>query len=262
MRRLTRSIRSRFDNLVLAPRFGAITSVRTSLPMVALTFDDGPHPTVTQRLVDMFARHGAQATHFLVGAAAEARPDLVHALTDAGHEVANHTYSHTSLVRLSQEERRTELVKGREALGPRSNAFVRPPYGHYDMECARDVHALGMRCVMWTRHISDWEPASVEVLTERLRKAVIPGNIVLLHEALYTATAENRQDRERMLEAVDTVLGELAGRVRFGTLTELLKSGRPVLRLITRFGEDEFIEAQRPGSVQEEGRAQDDILAP
>jgi hypothetical protein len=153
-------------------------------------------------------------------------------------------------------------VKGREALGPRSNAFVRPPDGHYDLECARDVHALGMRCVMWTRHISDWEPATVEVLTERLRKAVMPGNIVLLHEALYTATAENRQDRERMLEAVDTVLGELAGRVRFGTLTELLKSGRPVLQLITRFGEDEFIEAQRPGSVQEEGRAQDDILAP
>jgi peptidoglycan/xylan/chitin deacetylase (PgdA/CDA1 family) len=166
------------------------------------------------------------------------------------------------LVRLSQEERRSELTKGRDALGPRSNAFIRPPYGHYDIECARDVHALGMRCVMWTRHISDWEPASVETLTERLRKAVVPGNIVLLHEALYTATPENRQDRESMLEAVDTVLGETAGKVRFGTLSELLKSGRPVLQLVTRHGDDEFIEAQRPGSVQEERQARDDILTP
>lgn len=237
--------------------------------MVALTFDDGPHPAVTPRLIDMFARHGAQATHFLVGAAAEARPDLVHALTDAGHQVANHTYSHKSLVRLSQGERRSELTKGREALGPRPNNLIRPPYGHFDMESARDVHSLGMRCVMWTRHIRDWEPASVETLTARLLKAVVPGSIVLLHEALYTATAENRQDREAMLEAVDTVLGEMAGKLRFGTLTELLKSGRPVLQLITKVGDDEFIEAQRPGAVQEEQpaaqeeqRAQDDILAP
>lgn len=230
--------------------------------MVALTFDDGPHAVITPRLIDLFARHGAQATHFLVGAAAEARPDLVHALTDAGHQVANHTYSHRSLVRLSQQERRAELTRGREALGPRADAFVRPPYGHFDMECARDVHALGMRCVMWTRHISDWEPASVETLTDRLRKAVVPGNIVLLHEALYTATAENRQDREALLEAVDTVLGEMAGRVRFGTLSELLKSGRPVLQLITKLGDDEFIEAQRPGEVQGEQEASGDILTP
>lgn len=262
MRRLTRSLRSRLDNLLLAPRFGAITSVRTSLPMVALTFDDGPHPDVTPRLIDMFARHGAQATHFLVGAAAEARPGLVHALTDAGHEVANHTYSHRSLVRLSQEERRAELTEGRDALGPRSNNLMRPPYGHFDMECARDVHGLGMRCVMWTRHISDWEPATADTLTKRLRTAIAPGNIVLLHEALYTATADNRRDRQAMLEAVDTVLGEMAGKVRFGTLTELLKSGRPVLRLITKLGADEFIEAQRPGAVQEGQAAQDDILAP
>lgn len=230
--------------------------------MVALTFDDGPHPAVTPRLIDLFARHGAQATHFLVGAAAEARPDLVHALTDAGHQVANHTYSHKSLVRLSHQERRTELLRGREALGPRANDFVRPPYGHFDMECARDVYALGMRCVMWTRHISDWEPASVETLTARLRRAVVPGNIVLLHEALYTATAENSQEREALLEAVDTVLGEMAGKIRFGTLTELLKSGRPVMQLVTKLGDDEFIEAQRPGEVQDDQEAPGDILAP
>src|SRR5690606_23715663 len=131
--------------------------------------------------------HGAHATHFPVGEAAEAHPNLVHALTDAGHEVANHTYSHKSLVRLSHTERRSELLKGKEALGLRSNNGVRPPYGYYDMECARDVHSLGMRCVKRTGQIADWEEVTAEVLTERLRAAVAPGSIILLHEARYTA---------------------------------------------------------------------------
>lgn len=260
---MTRSLRSRLSNLLLAPRYGAIVAVRTTLPMVALTFDDGPHPDVTPKLIDMFARHGAQATHFLVGAAAEARPDLVHALTDAGHVVANHTYSHRSLVRLSSEERRSELERGRAVLGPRANDLVRPPYGHVDLDTARDVRAVGMRCVMWTSHVRDWEPATAEELTRRLRAAIAPGSIVLLHEALYTATAGNRQDRGEVLQAVDTVLGELAGKVRFGTLPELLRSGRPVLRLVTKRGDDAFIAAQRPGAVQEElEEARGDILAP
>jgi len=261
MRRLTRSVRSRLDQLTLAPRFGAIVSVRTSLPMVALTFDDGPHPDVTPRLIDMFARHGAQATHFLVGAAAKARPDLVHALTDAGHVVANHTYSHRSLARLSQAERTAELVRGREALGVHATDLMRPPYGHYDLACARDVVGLGMRAVMWTRHVRDWEPATADQLVERLRKAIVPGTIVLLHEALYTATPTNAEDREAMLEAVDTILSEQAGTVRFGTVPELLKAGRPVRRLFDRRGEDAFIAAQQPGSVQESLHPRDDILA-
>jgi len=248
---------------VLAPRYGAIVGVRTSLPMVALTFDDGPNPDVTPRLIDMFARHGAQATHFLVGAAAEARPDLVHALTDAGHVVANHTYSHRSLVRLSRDERRSEMIRGNEALGPHATDLMRPPFGHYDMECARDTASLGMRCVMWTSHVRDWQPATSGVLIDRLRAAVVPGSIVLLHEALYTATPANAQNREAIVEAVDVILSELAGKIRFGTVPELLKSGRPIMKLIDRHGDDEFIAAQVPGTVQRDlERTGDDILTP
>lgn len=262
MRRMTRSLRSHVDDLVLAPQFGAIVGVKTSLPMVALTFDDGPHPDVTPRLIDMFARHGTQATHFLVGAAAAARPDLVHALTDAGHVVASHTYSHASLVRLSQKERRSELARGREALGPHATDLMRPPFGHYDLACARDAIDLGMQTVMWTRHVLDWEPATTDELIVRLRAAIVPGSIVLLHEALYTATATNSQDREPMLEAVEAILSEMAGAIRFGTVPELLTSGRPIKKLFRRHGDDAFIAAQRPGVVQRElARAGDDILA-
>lgn len=244
---------------MLAPRLGAIVAVNTTLPMVALTFDDGPHPEFTPRLIELFSRYGAKATHFLVGASAQARPDLVGALSEAGHSVASHGYAHRSLVRLRPRERREELERGVEALLPHRSDLVRPPYGHYDLQCARLVRSLGLRCVHWTSHIRDWEPSSAAELQARLERSLRPGAIVLLHEALFTATPENQQDREPLLEAVEAVLEAFADRVRFGTVPELLAQGTPELRIVEKRGDDAFIEGQVPGNVQE---ALGDILLP
>lgn len=244
---------------MLARRFGAIVGVNTTLPMVALTFDDGPHPHYTPRLIELFAKHGARATHFLVGAAAAARPDLVSALVEAGHVVANHGYAHRSLVRLSPRERRDELEAGRAALLPHLSSLMRPPYGHYDLATARTVRALGMRCVLWTKHLRDWEPSTAEELQARLEAALKPGAIILMHEALYTARPNDQQDREPLLSALATVLERHAGELTFGTVPELLAQGAPVLRIVEKRGDDDFIAAQGAGSVQD---ALDDILTP
>ncbi|HZJ10619.1 MAG TPA: polysaccharide deacetylase family protein [Trueperaceae bacterium] len=259
MRRLPRRAARRLRHLVLAGRFGAIVGVNTTLPMVALTFDDGPHPEFTPRLIETFAKHGARATHFLVGASAAARPDLVNALVDAGHVVANHGYAHRSLVRLGPRERYEELAAGRAALLPHVSSLMRPPYGHYDLASARTARALGMRCVLWTKHLRDWEPSTAEELQARLEAALKPGAIILLHEALFTATADDQQDREPLLAAIAVVLERLSGKVRFGTVPELLAQGAPVLRLVEKRGADDFIAAQRAGTVQD---ALGDILTP
>lgn len=250
---------ARGRRLLLTRRFGAIVGVSTALPMAALTFDDGPHPDVTPRLIALFAKHGAKATHFLVGAAAAARPDLVNALVDAGHAIGNHTYGHRSLVRLSRTQRVEELARGQAALLPYPTDLVRPPYGHYDLDTARIVRHLGLRCVLWSSHVRDWERASAAELQARLERAIRPGAIVLLHEALFTATESNQEDREPLLEAVDTVLGKLSGRIRFGTVPELLSVGTPTLQLVERRGADDFVAAQRPGAVQKD---LGDILSP
>ena len=244
---------------MLAPRFGAIVAINTALPMVALTFDDGPHPEYTPRLIELFSRYGARATHFLVGASAKARPDLVNALVDAGHVVASHGYAHLSLVRLGARERRDEIQRGVDALLPRRSDLFRPPFGHYDLATARTVRALGLRCVMWSSHIRDWEPSKVSELRARLERSLKPGAIVLLHEALFSVTANNQQDREPLLEAVEAVLAANADKVRFGTIDELLAQGTPELRIVEKRGEDSFIDAQEPGTVQ---RALGDILLP
>lgn len=227
-----------------------IVSVATALPLVALTFDDGPSPLTTRELLAVLARHGANATHFLVGEAAVARPDLVDAIIEAGDVVASHTYSHVSLVRMPPEARRDEIQRGEAALGVHASGLFRPPYGHYDRATARDVKAAGLQCVYWSGHAEDWVQQDARTLAARLRKAIKPGAIVLLHEALYTASNPVDEDRTSLLEALDTVLGELSSSYRFGTLPELLAAGRPVRALIEQRGEDAFVAAQRPGGAQ------------
>ncbi len=235
---------------MLAPGFGAVTRVKTQLPLVALTFDDGPNPVGTRELLSVLARHGAQATHFLVGEAVEARPDLLAAIVEAGNAVGSHTYSHRSLVRLPRAGREAEIARGAAALGQHATKLFRPPYGHYDLGVARDVSAAGLTCVWWTSHIEDWTVQDAKTLAARLRRAIAPGAIILLHEALYTSTDSAAEDRGPLFEALDIVLGELSSTYRFGTVPDLLAAGKPVLQFVEKRGDDSFIEAQQPGSVQ------------
>src|SRR5690606_32029477 len=221
-----------------APRLGAIVAVNTALPMVALSFDDGPHPEYTPRIIELFSRHGARATHYPVGASAKARPDLVNALVDAGHVVASHGYAHRSLVRLGTRERRQEIQRGDDALLPHRSDLCRPPFRHYDVATARTVRSLGLRSVMLSSHLCDSEPSTADELRARLERALRPGAIVLLHEALFSVTANNQQDREPLLEAVEAVLVAYADKIRFGTIDELLAQGTPELRIVEKRGED------------------------
>jgi peptidoglycan-N-acetylglucosamine deacetylase len=247
LRRRLRGVAARVEHALLARRYGAIVGVETNASLAALTFDDGPHPEVTPRLLELFGRYGAKATHFVVGAAAAARPDLIQAMLRRGHTVANHTFDHPSLVRLSRGERIRQLRSCQEALGSCAEPLMRPPYGHYDLACARDVRALGLRCVTWSAHVEDWRVADAATLEVRLRAAVRPGAIVLLHEALYTTDEPAASDRGPLLAALEAVLAAPPDGLRFVTVPELLEHGPARLRVIRRRGDDAFVAAQRPG---------------
>ncbi len=235
---------------LLAPRLGAVTRVRSRLPLVALTFDDGPDPATTREFLSVLGKHGAAATHFLVGQAVEARPDLLTEIVESGNAVGSHTYSHRSLVRLSPSERREEITRGEAALGQHASALFRPPYGHYNVAVAREVRAAGLQCIWWSGHAEDWVAQDAPTLVARLRRAIKPGAIVLLHETLYSTVDRVAEDRAPLLEALDTVLGELSSSLRFGTVPELLAAGTPVRRLVELRGADAFVAAQVAGGVQ------------
>lgn len=223
MRTLTSGLRRSRWNPV-----GTLVRVETSSPLVALTFDDGPDPVHTPRLLDVLDRHGARATFFMIGAAARRRPGLVAEVASRGHCVANHTYTHPSLPTLPGRERRAEIRRCSEALAPHGTRLFRPPKGHQTIGSRLDVLWCRHRPVAWSVAADDWKAHEPGWLASRLTEDLGPGEIVLLHDGLWDPETEADADRGPVIEAVDRVLTETAGRFEFVTLPELIDRGDPV----------------------------------
>lgn len=176
---------------------------RTGIPAaVALTFDDGPNPTITPRLLELLERHEAQATFFLIGRHVRACPDLAKEIAARGHTIGNHTDTHPSLVWLAPRRIREELTRCGDALekatGLRAH-LLRPPYGFRGPQLQGVVRQSGLRgVVMWSRSGHDWVVQPAARVIERLRK-VRGGDIILLHDGAPEALGA---DREHTLAAL------------------------------------------------------------
>ncbi|UTI63729.1 polysaccharide deacetylase family protein [Paraconexibacter antarcticus] len=160
---------------------------RPGLPGVALTFDDGPHPEGTPRVLDALAAAGAQATFFLVGEQVRRTGSLAAEIRAAGHAVAVHSDRHRSALRLTpravEEDRRRAAATIGDALGEAPLALYRPPYGILSLPALR---ALGVPALLWSRWGADWTaratPASVAARVLR-PGPLTAGEVVLLHDA-------------------------------------------------------------------------------
>jgi peptidoglycan/xylan/chitin deacetylase (PgdA/CDA1 family) len=155
---------------------------------VALTFDDGPHPQWTPRILDLLAERGARGTFFLMGRKAEQFPEVVRAVLDGGHDVGLHSYEHDRLFALRGERRvRGDLERGIAALERitgRRPAMFRPPIGHTNPVIARVVDSLDLVVVGWTISGRDGlAGARSEAVAARVRRDLRDGTIVLLHDA-------------------------------------------------------------------------------
>lgn len=155
---------------------------------VVLTFDDGPDPRWTPRVLEILAAHGAKATFFLIGRKAEQHPEIVRAILDAGHGVGLHSYAHDRLFALRRERRvREDLERGIAVLtnltGERPVLF-RPPIGHTGPLIARVADALDLVVVGWTISGHDGlASARVADVVARVRRDLRHGAIILLHDA-------------------------------------------------------------------------------
>jgi peptidoglycan/xylan/chitin deacetylase (PgdA/CDA1 family) len=223
--------------------FGTLTHVITAQPLVALTFDDGPHPDYTPRLLDILERHDARATFFVVGEMAERYPEIVRRTAQAGHDLGNHTWDHPSLPYLPADERRAQLLRTGTALAPYGKRFFRPPYGHQNLASRVQAGQLGYTVVAWSCHAFDWLDHPAEWLASEISRRLTPGRIVLLHDALYHTVETHCADRGPTLAAIDRVLTQMAGRYRFVTVSELLRSGRAVYENWYRRGDPAWLNA-------------------
>lgn len=159
---------------------------RTSLPYIAITFDDGPHPENTPRLLDMLRERNIKATFYVIGRSVDMYPQIVRRMVAEGHEIGNHTWTHRNLTSLSNSSIRTEMDRTRDVIisacgvTPRT---MRPPYGALrESQRAWIFKEYGYPTIMWSVDPKDWQRPGVSVVTSRILDNTRNGSIVLVHD--------------------------------------------------------------------------------
>ncbi|HVC46339.1 MAG TPA: polysaccharide deacetylase family protein [Terracidiphilus sp.] len=142
---------------------------------LALTFDDGPNPAHTPRLLDILAEHDVRATFFLVGRYAQAAPALVRRIAQAGHLIGNHSWSHPNLAFISAARVQDELRRTSETLAELTGQpirYFRPPFGGRRPFVLRTARSLGMIPVLWNAITTDWSEPSSTRIAARLSRTI------------------------------------------------------------------------------------------
>ena len=191
---------------------------------LALTFDDGPNPACTPRLLDLLGQYGVKGTFFLIGSFAEHEPQLTRRIAAAGHLIGNHSWSHPNLslsapARIRDELRRTSETL--EQLIGKPVRHFRPPFGARRPYVFKTARGMGMTPVLWNAMTSDWKERSPDRIAERLTAKIDTSqrrgqaSNIVLHDGSHHGL---NADRGPSLGAVGRLLGRYAGTHRFVTL--------------------------------------------
>ena len=181
--------------------FGPTLRHTVSPRKIALTFDDGPNPAVTPRLLDLFERYSVRGTFFLIGKFARACPGLAKEIHARGHLIGNHTDTHVNLIWQTAEGIRTELGRCQDAIvaatGAEAPRWMRPPYGYRNPLLRTEIRRAGIQgVVMWSKICWDWKPQPPQRLIERLasvaRTGRKQGDIVVMHDGDHRALGGDR----------------------------------------------------------------------
>jgi peptidoglycan/xylan/chitin deacetylase (PgdA/CDA1 family) len=230
MYRNNRKYLTKYFHAIKRLLLGTITSVKTDEPFVALTFDDGPHPVYTPRLLEILKKFNAKATFFVVGELAVAYPSVIKQIKEAGHVVGNHSWDHSSFPGLASKVRRHQIRKSKKAIGIYGSRFFRPPFGHQNMGSRLDAFLMGYEVITWNVLADDWMDLPAKVVANHLLERVDQGAIVLLHDGLYHALEKRFADRSATLEAVERFLYKKP-EINDVTISDLLRSGRAVKKM-------------------------------
>jgi len=186
---------------------------------VSLTFDDGPNPDATPRILDALATHGVKATFFFLGRHVERWPQLVARAAAEGHQIGNHGYFHRKLHFKSAVYVRDDLERGKQAIeaaGGGTPRFFRAPHGFRSPWVTYIAHSLGERTVGWSLGVWDSARPGVDAIVERTVSGTRPRSILLLHDG---DGYDPFGDRRQTAEAVPRIIEELTQRgYSFNTL--------------------------------------------
>ena len=190
---------------------------QTGRRLVALTFDDGPHPVYTPKILDILKSEGIQATFFAVGENVEAYPELAGRIVREGHELGNHTFHHNHMAKMSFEDLTKDINLCNDAIervtGERPRYF-RPPEGKFSRDMLQCIKELGYKTVFWSFAYADWDnnkQPDPQKAMQCVMDNIHNGAVLLLHPTSATNA-----------EILPRIIAELKAQgYRFGTLEEL-----------------------------------------
>ncbi len=195
---------TKIRNLVLSKTLLEFTASPDNRSLY-FTFDDGPTPGVTDRLLDTLAKHNAKATFFVIGKKAERHPELMKRIVQEGHAIGNHSYTHPSFGKLSAAEQDTEIKRAHDAIAQNvgiSTPLFRVPRGRWSLPMLFRLRKSGTRCIHWSTDSMDYDESDAAHIAQRiLRNGAKPGEILLFHD-----------DSPLCLDIMDRLLPKLAAK--------------------------------------------------
>ena len=188
---------------------------------IALTFDDGPHPVYTPQILEVLKNYDVPATFFIIGKHLSNHQDIGRRITESNHEIANHTYSHRLLLKLSNEEISEEIQRTHELLSRLNGQkpkFLRPPMGLFSKRVLNVIDNAGYRTVVGDVYPRDPHRPGTKKLVKRILERTHAGSIIILHDGGNTEVV----DRGQTVQALDEVIPLLKQiGYQFVTLSEM-----------------------------------------
>ena len=183
-----------------------------NLKKIAITFDDGPHPSYTEQLLDGLKERGVHATFFVTGEHAGLHPEIIKRMQNEGHLIGNHTYSHIELTKNNREDFKEELIMTNKVIKEITGEevqYVRPPYGSWDKSFEKE---LNMFPVLWTVDPLDWSSKNVTGITRKIVTNTKENDIILMHDYFETSVTaalkaiDELQEKGYTFVTVDEIL--------------------------------------------------------
>lgn len=216
-----------------------VWSVDTDEPVASLTFDDGPDPAYTPRILEILDRYDVKATFMVMGFNAVKHPRLLKDVIDAGHEIGGHGWKHLNLTEASVEDTRLEIEYGTKVIEDVAGTplrIFRPPYGRFSEEAVKFLGHAGQDLIVWSVTRGDLGWKDPRRIASHVAREVQPGGIVDLHDGLGRGTfypdaeftERIRERRKTEVDALPRMIREMRDKgLRLGTVSDVLAAWRP-----------------------------------
>ncbi|HEX3045218.1 MAG TPA: polysaccharide deacetylase family protein [Bacillota bacterium] len=198
---------------------GVIKELKVNEKVVALTFDDGPSPTFTGKILDLLKWYNARATFFIIGEQAEKFPEIVIREIKEGHEIGNHMYHHDEVWRMLPLDLKRDLERSEQVIYQitrKKVALYRPTSGFYNDKIIGIARSMNYKVILWSLDSRDWTGRKGWIIAGNILKGVRPGSIILFHDF--------GGDRSNTINALEVLLLELVKNgYQFVTISDLLE---------------------------------------